>query len=562
MVLEKGSAWRENGGMKRYREWDPRQNFLLPPSLLDWLPREHAVYFLLDVVEQLDLSAIEDALQEKDHRGTRPFAPRMMVGLLLYGYCAGVFSSRKLERATHENVGFRVLSGGLHPDHSAICSFRKRFSEPLSDLFIQVLRLCQEAGLVKLGHVALDGTKVAANASKHKANSYDRMKKRDGELQVEIAALMEEAEKVDASEDAKYGKSKHGDELPAELHRREDRLKRIKAAKEALEAEAARAHAEHKIELAREAEKAAARADEATAKVAESKAARAKERANERAARAFSKAQERFEHTAEEATRLAASAKTHSERCKAASAEKAREAAQLELDRVKQLCSGADAEDTSPTLPEHRVPFDRHGDPQPCAQRNYTDPDSKIMKSGNGYIQGYNCQAAVDAEHQIIVALAATNQAPDQEHLPPMLDAVIENCGRAPDAFSADAGYWSESNAIHCENADCEAYIATGRQAHGERPKDDEEVVGNLDANEKRRAMRAKLRTPEGKAIYARRKAIVEPVFGQIKEAQGLRRFLLRGIDMVRCEWSLVCTGHNLLKLFRARNASGLAAAR
>ncbi len=560
-MLETASAFRENGGMKRYREWDPRQNLLLPPSLLEWLPKDHAVYFLLDVVEQLDLASIEDALQAKDHRGTRPFAPRMMVGLLLYGYCAGVFSSRKLERATHENVGFRVLSGGLHPDHSAICSFRKRFSEPLSELFIQVLRLCQEAGLVKLGHVALDGTKMAANASKHKANSYERMKRREQELQAEIAALMEEAEKVDASEDAKYGKGKRGDELPAELQRREDRLKRIKAAKEALETEAARAHAEHKMKLAREAEQAATEADEASAKRAENKAARTKEWANERAARAVSKAEIRLEHTAEEAEQLSASAKTHSERCMVVSAEKAREAAQRELDRAKQVCSGEDARDDSPDLPEHHVPFDRNGDPQPGAQRNYTDPDSKIMKAGNGYIQGYNCQAAVDAEHQIVVALGVTNQAPDQEHLPPMLNAVIENCGRAPDAFSADAGYWSESNASHCENAGCDAYIATGRQAHGKRAKHDEQALGNRDPNEKRKAMRAKLQTPEGKATYARRKAIVEPVFGQIKEAQGLRGFLLRGLDMVRCEWSLTCTAHNILKLFRARNAAGLAAA-
>jgi transposase len=546
--------------MKRYREWDPRQSLLLPPSLLDWLPEEHAVYFLLDVVDQLDLSAIEDVLQAKDHRGTRPFAPRMMVGLLLYGYCAGVFSSRKLERATYENVGFRVLSGGAHPDHSAICSFRKRFAEALSGLFLQVLRLCQEAGLVKLGHVALDGTKVAANASKHKANSYDRMTQRERELQAEIAALMEQAERVDASEDAEYGQGKRGDELPEELRRREERLKKIKAAKEALEAEAARAHAEHQQKLAEEAEKAALQADQASAKGAESKAARAKERASECAANALAKAEARLERSAAEAEQLAASAKTHSERCQAARAEKAREAAQRELERAKRLCRGEATTDSSSTLPEHHVPFDRHGDPSHSAQRNFTDPDSKIMKSGGGYIQGYNCQAAVDAEHQIIVALAATNQAPDQEHLPRMLDAVIENCGKPPDAFSADAGYWSESNAIHCQDANCDAYIATGRQPHGRRPEPDGNASGLLDANAQRSAMREKLRTREGKSTYARRKAIVEPVFGQIKEAQGLRRFLLRGLDMVRCEWSLACTGHNLLKLFRARRVAGFAA--
>jgi hypothetical protein len=475
-----------------------------------------------------------------------------MVGLLLYGYCRGVFSSRKLERASHEDIGFRVLCGGTHPDHSAICSFRQRFSEQLSELFLQVLRLCQEAGLVKLGHVALDGTKVAANANKHKANSYDRMKQREQELQAEITGLMDEAEKVDAAEDAKYGQGKRGDELPAELHRREERLKKIRAAKEALEAEAARAHAEHKAKLAKESAEAAAQADEASSPRAEAKAARAEELAVRRAAKAVAKAEKRLEHCTEEAAQLVDSAKTRSERSKAASAEKAREAAQQELERAEHLCSGGDARDASTTLPEHHVPFDRNGDPKPSAQRNYTDPDSRIMKTGDGFIQGYNCQAAVDAEHQIIVAQAATNQAPDQEHLPPMLNAVIDNCGQVPDAFSADAGYWAEGNAIQCEDAGCDAYIATGRQKHGQVADD---PGGDPDPNAKREEMRTKLRTPEGKSEYARRKAVVEPVFGQIKEAQGYRRFLRRGIEMVRAEWSLVCTAHNLLKLLRARTA-------
>lgn len=549
--------------MKRYREWNPRQNLLLPPSLLEWLPEEHVVYFVLDVVGELDLSAIEDALQGKDHRGTRPYAPRMMVGLLLYGYCAGVFSSRKLERATHENVGFRVLCGGSHPDHSAICSFRQQFLKELGGLFVQVLRLCQEAGMVKLGHIALDGTKMQANANKHKANSYERMQKREAELGAEIAGLMEEADKVDAAEDAMYGKDKRGDELPAELRRREDRLKKIKAAKGALEAEAAQAHAEHKMMLAKEAERAAAAAEEkASTQRAEAKAARASDVAKASAKTALAKAEERLQHATQEAEHLAASARTHSEKCQAAAAEKNREAAELQLGKTKQLCGADQADESESTLPEHHVPFDRHGDPKPAAQRNYTDPDSKIMKSGNGYVQGYNCQAAVDAEHQVIVAQAVTNQAPDQEHLPAMLDASIENCGQVPNVLSADAGYWSDSNAAHSEERGTDAFIATGRQKHRAKTAHHEAPVDppDAEAEAKRKAeMRQKLATPEGKGIYARRKAIVEPVFGQIKEARGFRRFLLRGIDHVRGEWALVCTAHNLLKLLAFRDKNGAA---
>ena len=400
--------------MKSYRPWEPDQSFLFPPSPRDWLPEGHLVFFLLDLVAGLDLSEIEGAIHAKDARGNRPHDPRMMTALVLYGYCVGVTSSRRLERATHEDVGFRVLSGDQHPDHTAISTFRKRHLSALSDLFVQVLRLCQEAQLVKLGHVALDGTKVQANASKHKAMSHARMMKSEQELIVEVEAMLRRADECDAAEDELYGKDKRGDELPDELCRRESRLKKLAEARQALEAQAAKRHAEKKRAQAQRAQKKA-------------------------------------------------------------------------------------------------------------------------------------------EEHQIIIAAGASNQAPDVEYLKPMLEQAVANCGATPAVFTADAGYWSDDNARFCEELGTDAYIATGRQKHGTPGPDDQ---GSKKGNESelRIQMRDKLRTEDGKAKYTRRKAVAEPPFGQIKEARGIRRFLLRGMDQARQEWSLICAGHNILKLFRAQN--------
>lgn len=539
--------------MKKYREWNPRQNLLLPASLMDWLPKNHIAYFLLDVVAELDLTDIERALQAKDPRGTRPYPPRMMVGLLLYGYCVGVYSSRKLERATHENVGFRVLSGGCHPDHSTISEFRKSYLRELSTLFVQVLRLCEKAGLVKLGHVALDGTKMAGNASKHKANSYERMTKREQELGAEVAALLKEAEKIDASEDAKYGKSKRGDELPEELQRREKRLRKLKEAKEALEAEAAMAHAEHKRTLAKRAEQEAEAADISARESAKRRAAKSKDIAEKSAQSAKKKAEERLAHASAEADRLSRLAVTRSERCEAASARKNEEDAEQGLEKADDLVLGRSSENMNDDLPSHRVPFDRDGNPKPGAQRNYTDPDSKIMKSGDGYIQGYNCQTVVDAEHQVIVSQAVSNQAPDQEHLRSLLNGAVENCGRVPKRFTADAGYWSEENDRFCRNLGTDAYISTARKQHGSSQSSSSASSSNSSKATAKQRMAEKCATEEGRAIYARRKVVVEPPYGHIKEARGFRRFMLRGMKSVRAEWALICASHNLLKLFHVR---------
>jgi len=417
----------------------------------------------MDVVGQLDLSAIHRRCQHADPRGTQPYHPLMMTSLLVYGYCAGVASSRKIERSTHESVAFRVIAGGEHPDHTRISEFRRVHLDDLADLFFQVLALAKKAHMVKLGNVALDGTKVKANASKHKAMSYDRMEKDAARLRQKVQELLSAAEAADAQEDAEYGQGRSGDELPEDLRRAESRLARIKQLKAELEAEARQQDAE-------------------TAK--------------------------------------------HDD----------------------------DDLPPSPTerpLPSHKIPRTKDGGIDPKAQRNFTDPESRIMKSSEGYVQAYNCQAVVDEEHQIIVAQAVTNQAPDVEHLVPMLVQTVANCGAKPDNFLADAGYFSEENVCEVTKWQVEPFIPPRRQKHSEEPKP---VLGrppdNLGIKDR---MVRKLATKTGRSIYALRKKIVEPVFGQIKEARGLRRFLLRGLEKARGEWALITLTHNLLKIYRAQ---------
>jgi len=456
---------------KSYRAWSPDHQFLFPPSMRDWLPEDHLVHFVMDVVAGLDLSAIERVLQEKDHRGERPWNPRMMVALLVYGYCLGIRSSRRLERATYEDVAFRFLTANEQPDHSSIASFRKLHLRALSDLFLQVLRLCQAAGMVKLGRVALDGTKVKANASRHKAMSYARMKEREAELREEIGRMLNEAGVADADEDAIHGAGDRGDELPSELRRRQDRLRKIEEAKRALEAEAAAARA---------------------AELAE------RERANE-----------------------------------------------------------IPPEDPPPpVLPSHQVGHRADGSPEDKAQRNFTDPDSRIMKAGKDFVQGYNSQVVVDDRHQVILATGVTNQAPDAQHLPPMMAAVEANMGARPVEALGDAGYYSAKNVGYCERTGIRALLSVAREKHvlDDGPSPWPEV-------DPRAAMHARLRSVLGAAAYRRRKCIVEPVFGQIKEARGIRTFLLRGLEKVRGEWNLICLTHNMLKLFRFTQQSAFARA-
>ena len=451
---------------------DVNQSLLFPPSLHDWLPEGHLARFLVDVVSALDLSAIFASYEEKDGRGQSAYAPAMMVRVLLYGYATGVYSSRKIETRTLEDVAFRYLSGDQHPDHATIAEFRKRHLDALSGLFTQALLLCSEAGLVKLGHVSIDGTKIKANASKHKAMSYKRMNETEARLKQEIDALLAAAEKTDAEEDAQYGKERHGDELPVELQRRESRLQKISQAKAALEQEA-------------------------------------KEKAAQQRAEAEQKLAEREEE----------------ERC------------------TGKKKGGRKSE---PPDPDKARPDD-------AAQRNFTDPESRIMPDGankGSFVQGYNAQIAVDSASQVIVAAEVTQETNDKKQLLPMIALIAANLEQKPEKVSADTGYFSEANVTDESVKDVDLYVATGRDKHSG-------VVETFcdppppDASPKE-AMRHKLRTADGRAVYKMRKAIVEPVFGQIKEQRSFRRFSLRGKQNVRREWRLVCAVSNLLKLFRA----------
>lgn len=470
---------------KTYLPYDPTQAFLLPPSPLEWLPEGHLARFVMDTVGELDLSPIF-AHYDRQLRGAPPFHPRMMVSLLVYGYCLGVGSSRRIEKRTYEDIAFRVLAGNQHPDHVQISEFRRIHLATLSGLFLQVLKLCQKMKMAKLGHVSLDGTKVKANASKHKAMSQERMVLDDKRLSQEIAALLRAAEEADASEDAKHGKGVRGDEIPAELRRRETRLAKIRAAKASLAAEAQA--------------QAAARAAEATI-----------------------------------------DAQT--------------DAALVEMNHVRAARRDDDSDDEPPSssasiapepMPQHQVPTKKDGTPTDKAQRNFTDADSRIMKTNAGFEQGYNAQAVVDEEHQIIVAVGVSNQSPDSEHFIPMLDRVVENLGAAPERVSADTGYFSEENVRRGEARGIDLYIATGRTKHNTTAAP---VVPVDDKLTLKCQMKVKLATDQGKAVYSRRKVIVEPVFGQIKN-RGFRYFLLRGLKKVRGEWSLIAMSHNLLKLF------------
>ncbi|MGH7227850.1 MAG: IS1182 family transposase [Nitrospiraceae bacterium] len=466
-----------------FRPYDTNQPFLLPPSLREWLGSDHEVYFLMDVVAELDLSEIyryydfapvknekgeRIGERPKTNRGMPAYEPRMMVGLLLYAYVKGTPGSRVIEKKCQEDVAFRIISGNQQPHFTVISEFRRVHLKALSGLFVQGLTLCQKAGLVNLGDVALDGTKVKANASKHKAMSYDRMLKKEAELKAQIEELLRQAQEADQQEDKKYGKDKRGDELPEELARRESRLRKIQEAKAALEQEA-RQEAERKRQ----------------------------ERDN-------------LERRAEQEGR-----------------------------RVP----GRPAE--IPQLPD------------PKSQRNFTDPESRIMKnSDKAFIQGYNAQAAVDGKTQVIVAYEVTHQAADAPHAVEMMDQVKENTGRYPDRALQDAGYFSEANVQAQQARGIEPFVATARQKHSDEPLVAPRGPIPKNATVKDR-MRRKLQTLRGKAVYALRKTIVEPVFGQIR-TRGLQRFWLRGLQNVHGEWSLWCTTHNLLKLWRSGRAEAV----
>jgi len=448
-----------------FKPYQPSQLLLLPPDMRQWLPEDDLAYFIMDVVNELDLSAIYQSY-DGAKGGQPPFNPKMMSSLLLYAYCVGIPSSRKMEKATYYQVPFRVITGDQHPDHDTIAEFRNRHLKALSGLFVEVLRLCQKVGLVKLGHVSLDGTKVRANASKHKAMSYGRMEKKAEELEAEVKRLLAEAQAVDDAEDAQYGKDKRGDELPEELRFKQDRLRKIREAMQSLEQEA-----------------------------------------------------------------------------KAQAEAKRREIRQKEQVLEKE---GKKRKGKKPKEPGDK--------PESKAQRNFTDPDSRIMKDGatKSFEQAYNCQAAVDEEFQVIVAANVTQKTNDKQQVKPLVEEIRQNTGgNRPKKVSGDTGYFSEANIDYLEDEQIDGYIATARQKHSD--KAEPAGCGRIpkDATKQERMAR-KLRTKKGRETYSKRKQIVEPVFGQIKEVRGFRRFLLRGLENVSGEWDLICLTHNLLKLFRS----------
>ena len=451
---------------QQFKPYDRDQQYLLPPSMHDWLPDGDLAYFIVDVVEVLDLGEIY-AYYERDPKTGRPkaasgqpaFHPKVMVALLLYAYANGTPSSRRMAKLCERDIGYRIVSADQQPDFRTVSEFRRIHLKALRRLFVQVLHLAREAGLVKLGHVALDGTKVKANASKHAAMSYARMQEAEKRYEQEIDELLAQAEAADAEEDARYGADRRGDELSEELRFRRTRLAKIREAKAALEEAALeKARAEGKVD-----------------------------------------------------------------------------------------------EQDKPIPPKRgKPPKTPPGVPKPKDQRNFTDPESRIMKmASKAFDQAYNCQAAVDTKAQIVVAADVTDAPNDKEQVEPMVGQIEENLGKTPKQLSADSGYYSEANVTHLRDNGIDDYLCPDRLKHSDDPPPPPRgrIPKDLSFIDR---VRRKLRTKAGRATYELRKQTVEPVFGQIKGGRGLRQFLLRGREKVGGEWSLWCTTHNLLKMWAA----------
>jgi transposase len=444
---------------KTYRDWFPDQPSLFPLSPRDWLPEDDLVYFLLDTVASFDLAPFF-AYYERETRGQPPFHPRMMVCLLLYCYATSTRSSRKIMRRCQVDVACRIIVGEDIPGFRTISDFRKTHLDRLETFFVEVLKLCAVAGLARVGTIALDGTKIRANASRHKAMSYDRMPEEEARLKREIATILVEAESADATEDAAHGAGRRGDELPEELARRQSRLAKLQQAKALLE-----------------------------------------ERAR-----------------TEAAGRLQEEGKA------------------------------------PPAVPPAEAV------PQPTDQLNFTDPESRIMKVSNkGWDQCGNAQAVAN-EHQIILAADVTDQTNDKRQAVPMIDQTQANLKGAGvkqgiGAAVMDSGFYSEANTQALQSRGIDPYVATERLKHHEEipqvPRG--RIPAGLSAKQR---MARKLRTKKGRATYAKRKGIIEPIFGQLKQVLGFRQFSLRGLASMRGEWRLLCVVHNLLKLWRAPQAA------
>jgi len=457
---------------KRFRDSNLDQMLILPPSLHAWLPKDHVARFIVDVMKELNTTALYAPYEGEDGRGQAAFDPEMMARLLLYGYCIGVTSSRGIERATQDNVAFRYLSANQQPDHATIAAFRRQNLKILADLFLQVLRLCQKAGLVKLGNVAIDGTKILANASTRRSVPYQKIQERIRYWEKVVADLLAAAEQTDEQEDQRYGKGQPADPLPPELADAQSRLAKLREAKAALEQEA-------KQQL-------------------------------------------------EELERIAPPRKPGRPRKDS-------------------------PEDTRPKKAKKQAHRARQNVASPRRQHNFVDPDSRVMPDSRhkkSFVQAYNAQVAVDSQAQVIVAAAITQQTNDKQQLLPMIQAVKETMGRKPKAVTLDNGYWDTDSLQDPALQGIEVLVAPDAQRTATGKVRSAASLNNTEAQR----MRAVLATEVGQEKYRLRKTTVEPVFGQIKEARGIRRFRLRGKDLVEGEWKLICATNNLLKLHRHRN--------
>src|SRR5271157_3315314 len=466
---------------KRFRDCNLDQLFLLPVSFHAWLPDDHLARFIADLMPELNLSAFY-AAYEGDGRGLSAYDPLMMTRLLLYGYSIGVTGSRRIEKATYDDVAFRYLAANQHPDHDTIADFRRQHLKDLADLFQQALDLCRASGLVKLGNVAIDGTKILANASTKRSLSHQKLQDREKHWEKVIADLLAVAEQTDSQEDQRDGKGQPADALPPELANAQSRLQKIRQAKVALEQEA-RQHLEELERIAQE-QKQAPAAEDATAKPPDS----------------------------------------------AAEKERRRDRTKKQLKRARQNAAS------------------------PSRQHNFVDPDSRVMMdtARKCYVQAYNAQAAADSHAQVIVAAEVTQHVNDKQQLVPMTKAVQENTGSNPDVVTADCGYWDTNSLQDPVMRGIEVLVAPDSQPQPPGSP----LPGNAPNNAEAKRMREVLDSDSGKTKYRLRKAIIEPVFGQIKEVRGLRRFRLRGLESAACEWKLICGTHNLLKLYRHRHPS------
>ena len=568
-----------------YKPYNPHANFLLSPVMNDWLPKNHMIWFLIDLLSEMDLSAFERPLISR--RGQPAYPPRLLLTLLLYGYCTGCTSSRKIECKTYEDVAFRIAAGNQHPDHDTLCRFRKRNLKAFQSLFTQVLQTACTMQLVSLGTVSLDGTKIKANASKHKAMSYQRMQTKEQQLEETVRDLLKEAEQTDQEETKRYGKGSNLHTLPEELAYQQKRLETIRQARQALEQEAL--------------QEALATTKEQTLHRENANNEEEKEHEDGNTNAPNKKTQKGSPNNSSEESILTNSPSHPVEQESTEENESIESSSEENTDTQKQSKEPfhqqqeeKDEDHNNKTKQDHQDQQDKqesHGKvvesnpspivPSPTKQRNFTDPDSRILRdsSHKTFLQGYNTQALVEESHQIIVATHVTQEANDKKQVIPMIEELQKQLHQRPTHLLADAGYCSEDNLHYLHTQGIDAYVATGRMSHNEssslsmtntKEKEKEKEETKTPSNQKTKnknptkkakptpyvqAMKQKLQTPEGKKTYSRRKGMVEPIFSWIKSIKRMDQFRLRGLEAVQGEWGLIALSHNVDRMYRAGKA-------